>query len=130
MFVTPESASQITNKVLEEDLLFRAQMVIETYVGRTESEVNNSFDRGWMGRAIAYQAAYMKDTEDLVYEQVAAKTTGQNDSLISFKDGDDASPFIAPLAVMACKRLTFIRSRSVETGKMSQRYPEQSWRTI
>lgn len=128
MFITKENASELTNKEITNALLFRAQAIIETYVGKTEVEVHDSKDITFLGRAIAYQAAYMMDNEDLVYEQVSAKTTGQNDSIISFKEGDDASPWIAPLAVMACRKLSFIRSRSITTGKTSQRIRLYGWR--
>jgi len=128
MFTDRETASSLTNREITSDLLFRAQSIIETYVGKVDVEVLDSRDRTWLGRATAYQAAYMMDNEDIVYEQIAAKTTGQNDSLISFKDGDNASPWIAPLAVMACKRLTFMNSRSITTGKVSQRRKLYSWR--
>lgn len=128
MFTTKENASELTSKDITNDLLYRAQAIIETYIGKTELEIHDSRDLTFLGRAVAYQAAYMMDNEDIVFEQVAAKTTGQNDSLISFKDGDNASPWIAPLAVMACNRLTFMQSRSITTGKMSQRIRLYGWR--
>lgn len=128
MFITREDASLLTNREIASDLLYRAQAIIETYVGQTDVEIQDTRDRTWLGRATAYQAAYMMDNEDIVFEQINAKTTGQNDSIISFKDGDNVSPWISPLAVMACNRLTFVRSHSVTTGKMSQRKKLYSWR--
>jgi hypothetical protein len=128
MLITKENADKITNRDLPNDLLYRAQNIIETYVGKVELEIQDPRDKTFMGRAVAYQAAYMIENEDIVYEQVSSKTTGQNDSLIIFKENDDTAPWIAPLAVMACKKLTFFRARSIKTGKTSQRLRLYGWR--
>ncbi|MGZ7142596.1 hypothetical protein ACXWOE_09245, partial [Streptococcus pyogenes] len=60
----------------------------------------------------------MLNNEDIVYEQMAVSTTMQNDASTTFKSGDKVSPFIAPMAVMMCDKLSFMRARSVYTGKM------------
>jgi hypothetical protein len=130
MFTTREVASKLTDRDIPTALLQRAQSVIETYIGRTELQIEDNLDKVLLARAVGYQAAYMQDNEDLVYQQVSAQTTGQNDSLISFKQGDNASPWIAPLAVMACRNLSFKRSRSVTTGKVTNNPYTYAWRTI
>lgn len=130
MFVDRELASKLTNREITNDLLYRAQSVIEVFIGKSEVDIQDSRDKFFLSRAVAYQAAYMMDNEDLVYEQISARVTGQNDSLVTFREDDDVSPWIAPLAVMACKRLSFRRSRSIETGKVSQKRYLYSWRTI
>jgi hypothetical protein len=130
MFTTREVASKLTDRDISTALLQRAQNVIETYIGRTELQIEDNLDKVLLARAVGYQAAYMQDNEDLVYQQVSAQTTGQNDSLISFKQGDNASPWIAPLAVMACRNLSFKRSRSVRTGKVTNNPYKYAWRTI
>jgi hypothetical protein len=130
MFVTINEIKTITGKTVKADLLERAQYVIEAYVGKFEDEVTNTKDLEILKRAVAYQAAYMINNEDVVYEQMAVSTTGQNDAYTTFKPGDTTSPFIAPMAVMVCNKLTFVRSRSIYTGRMTQAVDAADWRSI
>lgn len=130
MFATINDVKTITGKNAASDLIARAQYVLESYIGKFESEVVNSTDIEIMKRATAYQSAYMLNNEDIVYEQMAASTIGQNDAYTTFKQGDQASPFIAPLAVMICQKLSFVRSRSVTTGKDSITETLPDWSTI
>lgn len=119
MFVTTEEVALLTNKNVKESGIYRAQSIIEIFVGKLESEVSNENDLELLKRATAYQVAYMIDNEDIVFEQIAASTISQNESSTTFKAGDNVSPWIAPLAVMACKKLSFNRSRAIKTGKIA-----------
>jgi hypothetical protein len=130
MFTTATEVKTITGKIVDAALVARAQYVIEAYIGKFESEITDTKDDEILKRAVAYQAAYMLNNEDIVYEQMAVSTTGQNDAYTTFKQGDTASPFIAPMAVMICNKLSFIRSRSVYTGKSSDTVNEVEWRTV
>ena len=130
MFTTTTEVKTITGKIVDAALVARAQYVIEAYIGKFEAEITNDKDEEILKRAVAYQSAYMLNNEDIVYEQMAVSTTGQSDSYTTFKQGDDVSPFIAPLAVMICTRLSFVRSRSVHTGKSSQSAADVNWRTV
>jgi hypothetical protein len=130
MFANITEVKTITGKIVKADLVQRAQYAIEAYVGKFEAEVTNTKDIEVLKRAVAYQAAYMLNNEDIVFEQMAVSTTGQNDAYTSFKQGDSISPFIAPMAVMICAKLSFMRSRSIKTGKVSQLTDSSDWRTI
>lgn len=130
MFATNTDVKSITGKNVDASLVQRAQYVIESYIGRFEADVNNEKDIEILKRAVSYQAAYMLNNEDIVFEQMAVSTTGQNNAYTSFKSGDNVSPFIAPMAVMSCQKLSFVRSRSVTTGKISQLADSSDWRTI
>lgn len=130
MFVTTTQVKTITGKVVNAGLVERAQYAIEAYVGKFEADVEDIRDLEILKRATAYQAAYMLNNEDIVFEQMAVSTTMQNDASTTFKTGDKVSPFIAPMAVMMCDKLSFIRSRSVYTGKVSQTTASSDWRTI
>lgn len=120
MFTTINEVKTITGKNVKSDLIERAQYVIESYVGKFESEVTNTNDIEILKRAVAYQSAYMLNNEDVVFEQMSIQTTTQNDSSTTFKPGDAVSPFVSPMAVMVCKKLSFMRSRSIKTGKISK----------
>lgn len=130
MFTTTTNVKDITGKIVSNQLITRAQYVIEAYVGKLESEITDTRDTELMKRAVAYQCAYMLDNEDIVYEQMAVSTTGQNDAYTTFRQNDKASPWIAPLAVMICNRLSFAKSRSIKTGKMSQISDSIDWTMI
>jgi len=130
MLANTNDVKDITGKIVSNQLVTRAQYVIETYVGKLESEITVAKDEELLKRAVAYQAAYMENNEDLVYEQMKVSTTGQNDAYTSFKSGDNDSPWIAPLAVMSCAKLSFVKSRSVYTGKNTNTYYLPDWGTI
>lgn len=123
MFANVSDTKTITGKNVDEPLIQRAQFVIEAYVGKMESEVSDANDLEILKRATAYQAAYMLNNEDIVFEQMMVSTTGINDSYTTFKQDDEFSPFVAPMARITCKRLSFLRGRSVKTGKTIQRIP-------
>lgn len=126
MFTTINDVKTITGKIVDAALVSRAQYALEAYLGKFENEVTDTVDLEILKRATAYQAAYMLNNEDIVFEQMAVSTTMQNDSSTTFKAGDTVSPFIAPMAVMMCSKLSFVKSRSIKTGKINPTsvYPE------
>lgn len=130
MFVTTTQVKTITGKTVNAGLVERAQYAIEAYVGKFEADVEDTRDIEILKRATAYQAAYMLNNEDIVFEQMAVSTTMQNDASTTFKPGDKVSPFIAPLAVMMCDKLSFMKARSVYTGKMLDSTEQIDWRLV
>lgn len=130
MFTTTADVKSITGKNSSDELIQRAQYVLEAYVGKFESEVTDSRDIEIMKRATAYQVAYMLNNEDIVYEQMSASTVGQNEAYTTFKQNDNTAPWIAPLSVMICNKLSFMRTRSVYTGKNVNEQKFVDWRTV
>jgi hypothetical protein len=130
MLATTNDVKTITGKIVNSQLVTRAQYLIEAYIGKFENEVTNTKDLEILKRAVSYQSAYMENNEDLVYEQMAVSTTGQNDAYTTFKSGDKIAPFIAPLAVIVCEKLTFFKSRSIKTGKILGDETFVDWVTI
>jgi hypothetical protein len=129
MFTTITEVKTITGKIVKADLVQRAQYAIEAYIGKFESEVTDTTDIEILKRAVAYQAAYMVNNEDVVFEQMAVSTTTQNDSSTTFKMTDKTSPFISPMAVMMCAKLSFVKSRSIKTGKIKPTISYPVWIT-
>ena len=115
MFVNIQEVKDITNTDVSNDDIRVAQHIIEAFVGRNESEVTNPDDVSLMAKAVAFQAVYMLDNYDRVYQQVAVKQFAQVDGQMTV-DSSMAAPFIAPLAVLTLRRLSWRRSRSVKTG--------------
>jgi len=129
MLANTNDVKIITGKVVTAQQVQRAQYIIESYVGKLEADITNTRDIELAKRAVSYQCAYMEGNEDLIFEQMAVSTTGQNDAYTTFKNGDSLAPFIAPLAIMVCQKLTFFRSRSIRTGKFDTSTPVPDWTT-
>lgn len=127
MYCTTRDVERITGYTVTNEVILKAQAIVEAFTGRGESDVDGVRDIGILRRATAFQAAYMKDNNDMIYEQIAAATIGQNDSITTFKSGDTTSPWLAPLAVLACKHLSWNKSKSVHTGPIRQRLAYVPW---
>lgn len=129
MFVNVKEVEDITGREVSREDIQRAQHVIEAFVGRNETEVSGADDFALMAKAVAYQAVYMQNNYDKVFEQVALIQFGQMDAQ-STLDTSMAAPFIAPLAVLTLRNLTWRRSRSVRTGPIFPTGPRVSgWET-
>ena len=128
MFTTVNNVAQYTNKDVDLTLISRAQSIIEIFIGRNEIDIENVNDLAILDKMTAYQAAYMKDNEDIVYSQIATTSSGSGNSSQTFNASMNA-PFIAPLAVLAAKGLSFKKPRSIRTGKIFQRSINWDWRS-
>jgi hypothetical protein len=117
MYTTPDEVMAVTpytDVTLAE--VHQAQFVIEIYSGRMESEVDGARDKGMLARAVIAQTVYMRENPDVTFEQIAANTVSRGDGMTVFDITKD-SPFIAPLAYLACKHLSWKKSHSVTIGK-------------
>jgi hypothetical protein len=126
MFVTIERVKELTGKDVDLELVRQAQSVVETYIGRVEAEVIDPNDLAILSNATAYQTAYMEENPGITFEQVAVLTAGQSESAVQFDIGKWA-PFLAPLTFMACRRLSWKRSRSVHVGPIFERPYDAGW---
>jgi hypothetical protein len=138
---------EITNKILDLDPLAnvspsdvdadfesrqhlkRAQAIVEAYIGRDEIDIQNPSDLLLLDKIVSYQAAYMVENEDAVFNQIALTTQGQTDFIVNFDVSKD-SPWIAPLVVISCRGLSFRKPRSIQTGKMFQFPKITKWRNV
>ena len=126
MYTTVEKVKVITGYEVTLEVIERAQYIIETVTGRTEAEVDNASDLMLLSNATSFQAAYMSNNYEKVYEQVALLSKTATDSEIVMNPGMDA-PFIAPLAVIAMRRLSWARGRSIKVGPTYGPHPRPSW---
>jgi hypothetical protein len=129
MFTTVNNVKEYTDADVTLDLIKRAQAVIEIFIGKDEIDVENPSDLLLLDKMTAYQTVYMLQNEDVVYTQIAANSVGSGDSVQNFNTAMSA-PFIAPLAVMAAKGLSFKKPRSIKTGKIFQWPTYIDWRRI
>lgn len=115
MFTTVEKVKAFTTYDVTPETIIMAQSIIEAYIGRLESEVDVPADQMLLEKAVSYQAAYMRDNFTRVFEQVGTKQIAQSDGMVTL-DTDRSAPFIAPLAEISCRRLSWRGTRSVRTG--------------
>lgn len=119
MLSTVSSVKEYTGYDVTLPLILRAQAIIEMFVGKDEIDVQSPSDLLLLDKMVAYQTAYMLENEDVVFKQVASNSVGAGDSLQNFNTAMSA-PFIAPLAFMAAKGLSWSKARSIKTGKIFQ----------
>jgi hypothetical protein len=100
-----------------------------TIIGKDEIDVQTPSDLLLLDKMTAYQAVYMLENEDVVYKQIASNSVGSGDSIQNYNTAMSA-PFIAPLAVMAARGLSFKKPRSIKTGKIFQWPTYLDWRKI
>jgi hypothetical protein len=128
MFSTVNSVKEYTNLDVSLDLIKRAQGVVEIYIGRDEIDILDPADLLLLDKVTSYQAAYMLDNEDIVYKQIAVIAQGgQSTGSITF-DARMSAPWMAPLAVLASKGLTWKRSKSFRTGRIFQLPARIDWK--
>lgn len=107
----------------------RAQGIIEVYIGKDEIDIQNPSDILLLDKIVSYQCAYMIENEESVFNQIAVTSQGQTDFIVNFDVSKD-SPWIAPLAVIAARGLSFRKPRSLKTGKIFQFPKITKWRNV
>jgi hypothetical protein len=119
MFTTVNNVKEFTNADVTLELINRAQAIIEIFIGKSEIDIENINDLVVLDKMTAYQAAYMLDNEDVVYKQIATTSAGSGDSAQNYNASMNA-PWMAPLAVLAARSLSFNKGRSIRTGRIFQ----------
>ena len=129
MFTTTNNVLLYTNKSVDLNLISRAQAIIEIFIGRSEIDIENPNDLVILDKMTAYQAAYMADNEDIVYSQIASTSVGSGDTSQNYNTMM-SSPWMAPLAVLAARGLSFKKGRSIRTGRIFQWPQMNDWKRI
>lgn len=129
MLSTVNSVREYTGYEVNLDLIKRAQGIIEIFVGKDEIDIDSPSDLLLMDKIVAYQAAYMIENEDLVFKQIASNSINMGGSVQNF-DRSANAPYIAPLAVLAAKGLSWKKAKSVKTGKIFQFPKITKWRNV
>lgn len=127
MFTTREAVLDITGIEVTQATLATAQMMVEAFIGRTEQDVTDASDIAILGKAVTFQAVYIKDSPE-TWEQAGISSVASNGSTISF-DTDKMAPHMSPWAVAACRNLTWRGTYSVHTGPIhDRRLRTMGWR--
>lgn len=110
------NASDVINATgvsVTEQQLAQAQSAIEVFSGRIypDSERMRTRDLYWLGRAVAYQAAWLAGQFGLETRLDATQT--QQDGVSTTLQGDGL--VLAPMAARALRRVSWMRSRTIHT---------------
>lgn len=126
MYITADEVMEVTpyEDVTNTEVRM-AQFVVEIYSGRVEGEVDGARDKALLARAVAAQTVYMRENPTITFEQIKASSIQSGGEMTTFND--EAAPFIAPLAIMACKHLSWKNSRSVHVGRIWQKLTKTDW---
>ena len=114
------SRDQIKNRFgidIEIGRLELAQAMVEAFVGRVESQIDDGKDMALLGNATAFQAIYLGNNYNTILEQAAVTQVAQGDAVSSFVK-EMYAPFMAPMAVLACRNLSWKGTRTIKTGKI------------
>lgn len=128
MFTNVTQVQALTGVEVDRSDIIRAQAVIEGFLGRNETQITDPDDVALVSKAVAFQAVYMKNNYDRVYDQVALVQLTQMDGSMTF-NRDLAAPFIAPLAALTLRNVSWKKSRSVKTGPIFTRPMPVRWET-
>lgn len=127
MLSTINSVKEYTGYDVTLPLIKRAQGIVEIYIGKDEIDVESPSDLLLLDKIVSYQTAYMLENEDLVFKQIATSSVVSGGSIQNFDRAADA-PYIAPLAVLATRGLSFNKSKSYRTGKIFQVNKYSNWK--
>ena len=121
-WATTGNIRTITGVTVTEDDAALAQSVIELYSGRTYagSSVNDSIrakDKGWLQKAVAYQAVWQRSQPGYQTKH-AIKEVNQDGAQVvyagSAEPNNTALIMLAPLALRALKNLSWMRSKTIQ----------------
>lgn len=129
MFTTTERVRELTGYEVSQEIVNQAQALVEIYVGKVEAEIDDARDKRLLSHATAYQAAYMRDNYETIFEQISVAQQAVAGSVMTFRSGDRASPYISGPTQLACERLSWRRGRSISVGKVFGRRTGYDWWT-
>lgn len=129
MFTTVDKVKEVTGYDVDADLIKQAQALVEIYIGKVEAEIDDARDKRLLSHATAYQAAYMRDNYHTVFEQMPVAQQAVAGSVMTFRSGDKASPYISGPTQIACDKLSWRRGRSIRVGKTFDKKTAYNWWT-
>lgn len=128
MFITSAEVKTMTGLDVTPATVVLAQMMVETWVRRTEVSITDAGDIETMRRAIAFQAVYTQDNADdmLSTPAMLRQTLVENSGTF---DVASFAPHMSPWAVKACENLSWRRTRSVRTAPLFLKPEVTQWET-
>jgi len=113
-WATPADVAEIAGAEVTDAQIRQAQAVVELRVGRTAEATPHirGRDLRWLKQAVAYQAVWMADQPDLFTRSETSGPVIQDGIHIS---QTPQAQTMAPLALVALRRLSWRGNRSVHT---------------
>ncbi|MET9517420.1 hypothetical protein [Streptomyces sp. NPDC002994] len=110
-WATPQQVIDVTGVTVTSALLTQAQAAMEVHSNRIFADTARIRPRDayWLGRAVAYQAAWMQGQYDLNTRMDASQV--QQDGLVASLE--EKAMVLAPQAKWALQRCSWMRSRTV-----------------
>lgn len=96
-----------TGEAVPDATLAMAELMVETFVGRSVASVKASDDVAWLKRAVIFQARYIEDNDYTT--QAALVSIKQSESSMTLR-ADLFAPYMAPWAIRACAALSWRRA--------------------
>jgi hypothetical protein len=127
MFITVEDIKDETGIDVEQQTLVLAQLMMETWVGKAEVEIDDAGDLETMRRATLFQALYIAGSEEVMLQQASVERLTIGESSTTF-DTSRFAPYMSPWAVEACRRLSWTGPRTIAIGPMFDRAKEVGWK--
>lgn len=126
MLITATEIKNRTGYEIPSTVVSVAQMMIESYVGRVEEDVSEPNDIAIMGNAVAFQAIYIAENVEDSFMQSHIKSLTQGEVTTAFV-WEKFAPFMSPWASKSCEKLSWMRSRSINTGPVFSRPAVVGW---
>lgn len=126
-WATVDNVRTVTGVEVDDDLLTRAQAVIETVADRPASAVQVMLDSDArrLRSAVCYQAAYMNRNPDLLITGDVTSLSA-DDVSITFRDGTvgdgGLARLVAPLALLALAKVSWLRRKTIRVAP--SRHPD------
>lgn len=120
-WATTEDVTEITGHIVTAPTLAIARGIVETLTGLFESiERPDISDRDleWLKRAVAYQAAFVKDNPDL-FSRIDVTNASQDGEAVTFRNVD--AHLLAPLARKCIRRLSWRQATRPEDRAAERR---------
>lgn len=125
-WTTPAGVLGITGVAVDDQTVLFAQSQIELVCGRLYGDTMGNRDKVWLGRAVAYQAAWLPSQPDWAQRlEIVADGSPQYGTQLA-PDG----VVLAPYAKRALNRVSWVRSRGLQVqgpaDNTSDEEPEDS----
>lgn len=95
-----DDVRRLTGVVTDEVKMIQAMAVVESFIGRLDSEIEGN-DLEWFERMVSWQVAYM--TENDVFTTANVESLRQDDSTVKFNKDFG----ISPLVITATRHLSW-----------------------
>lgn len=124
-WIDAETASAVTGATLDDAALTRAEDMVGTFAGKVPGDALRARDAHWLGRAVAYQAAWLATQPGLHTRADVSSISEDGISATFTEDGQ----VLAPMARRALSRCSWNGTRTVrlDAGARPDLDDDEKW---